>query len=102
MQRHKVVTYCEQEEPERPAFVPSFTAAFQFSYEFHKGVSEMEQRDWELLNKHLYGHQTKLNDGLAVSSVVAVFIAGLILGGLMVPHESQLMGIATNDARTVI
>ena len=62
----------------------------------------MEQRDWELLNKQLHGHQTKLNDGLVVSTVVAVFIAGLILGGLMVPHESKLMRIASNDARTVI
>jgi hypothetical protein len=29
-------------------------------------------------------------------------IAGLILGGLLVPHESKLMRIASNDARTVI
>jgi hypothetical protein len=62
----------------------------------------MEQRDWELLNKQLHGHQTRLNDGSAVSTVVAVFIAGLILGGLMVPHESELMRIESNDAQTVI
>ena len=64
----------------------------------------MEQRDWELLNKQLHGHQTKLNDGLVVSTVVAVFITGLILGGLMVPHESKLKltRIASNDAGTVI
>jgi hypothetical protein len=62
----------------------------------------MEQRDWELLNKQLHRHRTKANDGLIVSTVVAVFIAGLILGGVTVPHESKLMRIASNDARTVI
>jgi hypothetical protein len=62
----------------------------------------MEQRDWELLNKQLHGYQTKPNDGLVVSAVVAVFIAGLILGGLMVPHESKLTRIASNESRTVI
>ena len=27
---------------------------------------------------------------------------GMILGGLLVPHESELMRIASNDARTAI
>jgi len=62
----------------------------------------MERRDWELLDKQLHGQQTKRNDGSKVSTVVAVFIAGLILGGLLVPHETELMRIASNDARTVI
>jgi hypothetical protein len=62
----------------------------------------MEQRDWEFLHKQLRGHQVPRNDGLMVSTVVAVFFAGLILGGLLVPHESELMRIASNDARTVI
>jgi hypothetical protein len=62
----------------------------------------MERRDWELLDKQLHGHQTQRNDGLIVPTVVAVFIAGSILGGLLVLHESELMRIASNDARTVI
>jgi hypothetical protein len=62
----------------------------------------MEQRNWELLDKQLHGHQTQLNDGSIVSTVVAAFIAGLILGGLLAPHESELMSIASNDARTLI
>jgi hypothetical protein len=60
----------------------------------------MEQRDWGLLDKQFLGHQTQRNDGLTVSTVVAVFVAGLIVGGLLVPLESELMRIASNDART--
>jgi hypothetical protein len=62
----------------------------------------MEQRDWELLDKQLHGNQVPRNDGLIVPAVVAVFFAGLILGGLLVPHDSKLMRTASNDARTVI
>ena len=46
--------------------------------------------------------RSQRNDGSIISTAVAVFIAGLILGGLLVPHESKLMRIASNDARTVI
>ena len=38
----------------------------------------MEQRDWELLDKQLHGHQTQRNDGLVISTVVAVFFAARI------------------------
>ena len=60
----------------------------------------MEQHDWELLDKQVRGLRPPRNDGVIVSSVVAVFFAGMILGGLLVPHESGLMRIASNDART--
>jgi hypothetical protein len=62
----------------------------------------MERRDWELLDKQLHAHHSQRDDGSIVSTVVAVFIAGLILRGLLVSHESELMRIASNDARTVI
>ena len=98
-----LVKYCEQEEPERLVFVPNFIMAFPgVSNELPKGVSEMEQRDWELLDKQLRGHQTLRDDGLIASTVAAVFFAGLILGGPLVPHESELMRSASYDARPVI
>ena len=62
----------------------------------------MEQRDWELLDKQLRGHQPPRNDGVLVSTVIAVFFAGTILGGILVPHESEPMRIASNDVRTAI
>jgi hypothetical protein len=60
----------------------------------------MERRDWKFLDKQLHGHQTQRNEGLIVSTVVAVFSAGFILGGVLVPQERELMRIASNDART--
>jgi hypothetical protein len=67
-----------------------------------RGDPAMEQRDWELLDKQVRGHRPPRNDGVAVLTVVAVLFAGMILGGLLVPHESELMRIASNDARTAI
>ena len=59
----------------------------------------MEQRDWELLDKQVRGLPPPRNDGVTVLTVVAMFFAGMILGDLLVPHESELLRIASNDAR---
>ena len=60
----------------------------------------MEQRDWELLDKQVRGLRPPPNDGAIGLTVVAVFFAGMILGSLLIPHESEPMRIASNDART--
>ena len=62
----------------------------------------MEQHDWELLDKQVRGHRPPRNDGLIVLTVVAVFFGGMLLGGLLVPRERELMRIASNDVRTAI
>ena len=67
-----------------------------------RGDPEMEQRDWELLDKQVRGLRPPRNDDVTVLTVVAMFFAGMILGGLLVPHESELMRIASNDARIAI
>ena len=54
----------------------------------------MERPDWELLDKQVRGLRPPRNDGVIVLTAVAVFFAGMILGGLLVPHESELMRIA--------
>ena len=41
----------------------------------------MEQRDWELLDKQVWGLRPPRNDGVIVLTVVAMFFAGMILGG---------------------
>jgi hypothetical protein len=58
----------------------------------------MQQRDWDLLDKQVRELRPPRNDGVIVLTVVAVFFAGMIRGGLLVPHESELMRIASNDA----
>ena len=67
-----------------------------------KGDSEMEQRDWELLDKQVLGLPPPRNDGVTVLTIVAAFFAGIIFGGLLLPHESELTRIASDDARTAI
>ena len=62
----------------------------------------MEQRDWELLDKQVRELRPARNDGVTVLTVVAMFFAGMMLGGLLVPHESELTRIASNDARFAI
>ena len=51
----------------------------------------MEQRDWGLLDKQMRGLSPPRNETIMVLTVVAVFLAGVILGGLLVPQESGLM-----------
>ena len=62
----------------------------------------MEQHDWELLDKQVRGHRPPRNDGLIVLTVVAVFFVGMLLGGLLVPREGELLRIASNDVRSAI
>jgi len=62
----------------------------------------MEQRDWELLDKQVRGFRPPRNDGVMVLTVFAVFFAGMILGGLLIPHENELVRIASNDAPMAI
>ena len=58
----------------------------------------MEQRDWELLDKQMRGLSPPRNDAIVDLTVVAVFFAGMILGGLLFPHVGEPMQIASMDA----
>ena len=63
----------------------------------------MDQRDWELLDKQLRGSDpSPRNDGVAVLSVVAVFLAGTTLGGILFAPESKPMRIASNHTTAAI
>jgi hypothetical protein len=57
----------------------------------------MDQRDWKLLDKQLRGpNPSRPNDGVTVLMAVAVFFAGMTLGGILFAHESKPMRIASN------
>jgi hypothetical protein len=61
----------------------------------------MDQRDQELLNKQLRGLSPPRNDGVMILMVVAVFFAGMTLGGILFAREKS-MRIASNEATAAI
>ena len=61
-----------------------------------KGDLEMEQRDWELLDKQMRGLSPPRNDAIIVLTVVAMFFAGMTLGGLLFPRQGEPMQIASS------
>jgi hypothetical protein len=57
----------------------------------------MDQRDWKLLDKQLRApNPSRPNDGVTVLMAVAVFFAGMTLGGILFAHESKPMRITSN------
>jgi len=63
----------------------------------------MDQRDQKHLDKQLRGlNPSPRNDGVMVLAVLAVFFAGLTLGGFLSVYKSEPMHIASNDATPAI
>jgi hypothetical protein len=59
----------------------------------------MDQRDRELLDKQLRRlNPPPQNNGVMALAVLAVFFAGMALGGFVSAHKSEPMQIASNDA----
>ena len=60
----------------------------------------MNQRDWELLDKELWGVNPSppRHSGMIALTIVAVFLIGMALGGFLFPHESkQVIQVASYD-----
>ncbi|MGE5305414.1 MAG: hypothetical protein ACM3TN_19055 [Alphaproteobacteria bacterium] len=64
----------------------------------------MNPHDWELLDKQLYGFSSRppQNSGVVGLVVVAMFLAGMAVGGVLFTRDSQHKQIASQDAGTVI
>ena len=59
----------------------------------------MHQHDWELLDKQMRGlSPLPRNDGIIVLTVVAMFFAGMALGGTLLADQSAPMRTASNEA----
>jgi uncharacterized membrane protein YoaK (UPF0700 family) len=59
----------------------------------------MDQRNQQLLDKQLRGFNSPpRNDWIIMLVALAVFFAGMTLGGFLTAHESEPMQIASNDA----
>lgn len=62
----------------------------------------MNQHDQELLDKQLWRlRPPRRNDGVMVLAVLAVFFAGIALGGFLFAYKSEPMHIASNDAQAI-
>jgi hypothetical protein len=59
----------------------------------------MDQRDWELLDQQMREYSPPRHAGITGLTVVVVFLAGVILGGIFFPSENGLMQVARNDAK---
>jgi hypothetical protein len=67
------------------------------------GSLKMDQRDQELLDKQLRRlNPSPRNDGVIVLAILAVFFAGITLGGFLSAYKSEPMQIASNDATPAI
>ena len=86
-------THCEEERSGTPAFFRAVHMGIPV-----REIQEMEQRDWELLDKQMRGLSPPRNDAIMVLTLVAVFFAGMTLGGLLFPREGGPMQIASSDA----
>lgn len=63
----------------------------------------MDQHDTELLDKQLRGlNPAPRDNGVVILAVLAVFFAGMALGGFLVGYKSEPMRIAANDAAPAI
>ena len=63
----------------------------------------MDQRDQELLDKQLRGfNPPPRNDWIFMLVVLAVFFAGITLGGFLTAYKNAPMQIASNDATPLI
>ena len=64
----------------------------------------MNQRDWELLDKQLWGFSSRppQNSGVVGLEVVAVFLAGMAVGGVLLTHDSNFKQTASHEAVTAI
>ena len=63
----------------------------------------MNRRDQELLEKQL--HSTYLaprNDGVLILAVLAVFFAGIALGGFLYAYTAEPLQVAANDIAPAI
>jgi hypothetical protein len=68
-----------------------------------KGFAKMNQRDQELLDKQLRGlNPSPRSDGVMALAVLAVFFAGMALGGSLFTYKSEPVQIASNDATLAV
>jgi hypothetical protein len=61
------------------------------------GDVKMDRRDQELLDKQMRRLTPPRNDEVIVMMLAAMFLVGMALGGVLSPHESAPIQIASMD-----
>jgi hypothetical protein len=59
------------------------------------GISEMDRRDQELLDKQMRRLSPARNDGAIAVMLAAMFLVGMTLGSVLSPHQSAPTQIAS-------
>jgi hypothetical protein len=67
-----------------------------------EAFKKMGQRDRELLAKQLRRLNPPRSDGVMILAILAVFFAGMALGGFLFAYKIEPMQIASNDATPAI
>jgi hypothetical protein len=64
----------------------------------------MNERDQELLDKQLWGVSPSPppRGGILVLAFVVSFFGGLLIGGILFPHKSNQIQVATGDTQTAL
>jgi hypothetical protein len=75
---------------------------FQMDISGKGDFQKMDQRDQELLEKQLRRLNPPRSDGVMTLAILAVFFAGMALGGFLFAYRSEPMQIASNDATPAI
>jgi hypothetical protein len=61
------------------------------------GTAKMDRRDRELLNKQMRVLSAPRNDGVIAVMLAAMFLAGITLGSVVFPHQSEPTQIASME-----
>jgi hypothetical protein len=62
----------------------------------------MDQRDWKLLDQQMRGVSPPRSNGSLSLTVAVVFLAGLIIGGMLFTPESAPVQLAWNNAKVAV
>jgi hypothetical protein len=57
----------------------------------------MDRRDQELLDKQMQRLTAPRNEGVIAVMLVVMFLVGMALGGVLSPHKSEPVQIASMD-----
>jgi hypothetical protein len=70
---------------------------FRVSYEHKLGTSKMDRRDQKLLDTQMRRLSPPRNDGVIVVLLVAMFLVGMTLGGVLSEPKTEPIQIASMD-----